>query len=292
MLQKIKNFGSISKNEISKGISKIAKKRSSLPLSRSKFYENTQIEDDTCYSPTYNSKSLNKKTGDLSKLQKLSRLTLNKLPKNFSLNEPFENAIYQHENQVSSPYLSQSMSNFTTPGNQASVGSKSFKTKFRKSFTPLIGSSSTSNIYGALSSKNSTFYVTEALDVDSGIFSVNEKPNSSPNNSSLNLSSNSIANVNCENKRRSISAGISSRPNNPPPPPPLEKSISVLPHTSKASLFPSEQSNGSASWYNECGPFKNVELNAQNYDSGNTKAISSWYTESGLYQTSNNSLAR
>lgn len=292
MLQKIKNFGSISKNEISKGISKIAKKRTSLgnlPSSRSKFYEDTQIEDDTSYLPKYDSKSLNRKTRDLSKLQRLGRLTLNKLPKNFS-QEPFENAIYQDEKQSSSPYLSQSMNSFTSSENQAMAGTKSFKTKFRKSFTPLIGSASTSNIYGSLSSKNSTFYVTESsVDVDSGIFSVNEKPTSSPNNSSINLSSNSIANVSCDNKRRSISTSISSRPNDPPPPPPSEKHIIETPETSKAS---SEQSNGSASWYSECGLFKNIESNDKNGETGNIKSASSWYTESGLYQTSNNSLAR
>lgn len=296
MLQKIKNFGSISKNEISKGISKIAKKRSSLgslPSSRSKFYEDTHFEDDTCYLPSYDSKSLNKKTRDLSKLQsRLGRLTINRMPRNFSLKEPYETATYQDENQMSSPNLTQSINSFTSPVNQVAVVSKSFKTKFRKSFTPLIGSSSTSNIYGALSSKNSTFYVTETTEVDSGIFSVNDKPTSSPNNSSLNLSSNSSATVSCDNKRRSISTGISSptcRPNDPPPPPPSEK-----PHISEASLFSSESSelNGSASCYSECGLFRNVEmkLNVPNCDTRNSKSTSSWYTESGLYQTSNNSL--
>lgn len=293
MLQKIKNFGSISKNEISKGISKIAKKRSSLgslSTSQSKFYENAEIDGEICQSPKYESKSLNMKAKGLSKLQKLGRLTISKLPTNFSLNEPYENGIYQTENQNSSPNLSKSMNEVTSPGNQTAAVNKSLKTKLRKSFTPLIGSSSTSNIYGSLSSKSSTFYVTESLDVDSGIFSLNEKATTSPNNSNLSLSSTSNV-VNGENKRRSISTGVSPRPNDPPPPPPLEKNISDMSETLQACSL--EQSNDSVgSRFAEFGLFKDVEAADRSGDAENKKSMSSWYTEIGLYQTSNNSLAR
>lgn len=271
-VQRIKNFGSISKNEISKGISKIAKKRSSLSklnTPRSQFYEHSHIEEETSYiAPKYESKSLSKKSR-LSKLQKLGRLTINKLPTNFNLNEPFDPSDYQRpkENEsTSSPNLSKSLSSFNSPEND-----KSFKSKFRKgsSSSPSVGSSSTSNIYGSLSSKNSTFYVTDSLDVDSGIFAVNEKSTSSPDNSNLNLSS---SNVTCDPKRRSIASINSSRPNDPPPPPP---------------------SRGST-WYAECGLFKNGEIHEgeEILDEKNGKSTASWYTESGLYQTSNNSVAR
>lgn len=285
-VQRIKNFGSISKNEISKGISKIAKKRASLgkiPSSRSQFYESHQIAEESTYSPPkYESKSLSKKPRGLSKLQKLGRLTINKLPTNFNLNEPFDHAEYQRgkdvESSNSSPMLSKSMSNFNSPEGESQKGQKS---KFRKASAPSIGSSSTSNIYGSLSSKNSTFYVTDSLDVDSGIFAVNEKSTSSPDNSNLNLSSSSNG-VNCDPKRRSIASIGSSRPNDPPPPPPSETA-------GRTRKF------GTTSWYAECGLFKNEDIHADEEhaeDDKNVKIIPSWYTESGLYQTSNNSVAR
>lgn len=280
-VQRIKNFGSISKNEISKGISKIAKKRSSLgklPSSRSQFYESTQIDEESTYAPpkVFESKSLSKKPRGLSKLQKLGRLTINKLPTNFSLNEPFDPSEYQKESESnSSPNLSKSMSNFSSP----EIDSKSLKSKFRKASTPSIGSSSTSNIYGALSSKNSTFYVTDSHDVDSGIFAVNEKSTSSPDNSNLNLSSN-LSNISNEMKRRSIASINGSRPNDPPPPPPSEVG-------SRTRKF------GSTSWYAECGLFKNDEIiEGQHADEKSSGKAASWYQESGLYQTSNNSVAR
>jgi neuronal guanine nucleotide exchange factor len=284
-VQRIKNFGSISKNEISKGISKIAKKRASLgklPSSRSQFYENTQIAEDTPYTPPkYETKSLGKKSRGLAKLQKLGRLTINKLPTNFSLNE--DNSEYQtprvatKENESnSSPNnnLSKSMSNFNID--------LSFKSKSRKSSAPTFGSSSTSNIYGSLASKNSTFYVTDSLDVDSGIFAVNEKSTNSPDNSNLNLSSNSNSSIN-DLKRRSIASITSnSRPIEAPPPPPSEGA-------------PRTRRIGSTSWYAECGLFKNEDIHDEENvsDEKNEKTTrSSWYTESGLYQTSNNSVAR
>lgn len=292
-VQRIKNFGSISKNEISKGISKIAKKRSSLgklPSSRSQFYEDQAAEDLDYTVPKYDSKSLGKKSRGLAKLQKLGRLTINKLPTNFSLNEPFDHTEYQairppskDNDSNSSPNLSKSMSSFNSPESEADFlkikNDKSFKSKFRKSGSPSVGSASTSNIYGSLSSKNSTFYVTDSLDVDSGIFSVNEKSTSSPDNSNLNLSSNSSSTVNSDLKRRSIASISSSRPNDPPPPPPSETT---------------SRTRGSTSWYAECGLFKNedIHLLEQIGDEKNEKSTASWYTESGLYQTSNNSVAR
>ena len=294
-VQKIKNFGSISKNEISKGISKIAKKRSSLgkiPSSRSQFYEANQISEDSPYSPPkFESKSLSKKPRGLSKLQKLGRLTINKLPSNFNLNEPFDHSEYQtprisvQENESnSSPKLSKSMSNFNSPESEADFqgpkgkNDKSFKSKFRKGSAPSFGSSSTSNIYGSLSSKNSTFYVTDSLDVDSGIFAVNEKSTSSPDNSNLNLSTNSSSS---DLKRRSIAAINTSRPNDPPPPPPSDGASRT-------------RRIGSTSWYAECGLFKNEDIHDEGHvgDEKSEKTTASWYTESGLYQTSNNSVAR
>lgn len=278
-VQRIKNFGSISKNEISKGISKFAKKRGSIPkipTSRSQFYENS---DETNYiAPKYESKSLGKKSRGLAKLQKLGRLTINKLPTNFNLNDPFEHSGENESN--SSPNLSKSLSNFNSPNTDADKNERNIKNMFRKGSSPSITSSSTSNIYGALSNKSSTFYVTDSVDVDSGIFAVNEKSTSSPDNSNLNLSTsiaNSSSTSSCDMKRRSIaSINGGSRPNEPPPAPPT-----------------TTRRSGSTSWYAECGLFNEHE-EEHNHDDleKNEKNSNSWYTESGLYQTSNTSVAR
>lgn len=302
-VQRIKNFGSISRNEISKGISKIAKKRSSLAkMPTSKFYETCDIPEDTdtssnaatqqhhenepAYIPPlkYETKSLGKKSRGLSKLSKLGRLTINKLPTNFSLNES-ESDYHQtskpankgnNENH-SSLNLSENVDvEFLNQKNNKS----SFTSKFRKSSAPSLSSSSTSNIYGSLASKKSTFYVTDSVDVDSGIFAVNEKSTSSPDNSNLNLSSTSNSkDITCDPKRRSIASLSSSRPKDSPPPPPSEKA----------------RRSGSSSWYAECGLFKSgsgSNIQGGVADEKGEKIITSWYQESGLYQTSNNSVAR
>lgn len=295
-VQRIKNFGSISRNEISKGISKIAKKRSSLAkMPTSKFYETCDIPEDTCsnaatqshqendpaYIPPlkYETKSLGKKSRGLSKLSKLGRLTINKLPTNFNLNESesdYQSKLAKGNNENhSSLNLSENDVEFLNQKNNKS----SFTSKFRKSSAPSLSSSSTSNIYGSLASKKSTFYVTDSVDVDSGIFAVNEKSTSSPDNSNLNLSSTSNSNgITCDPKRRSIASLSSSRPKDSPPPPPSEKT----------------RRSGSSSWYAECGLFKSGSgSNIQGVvDEKGEKIITSWYQESGLYQTSNNSVAR
>lgn len=291
-VQRIKNFGSISKNEISKGISKIAKKRSSLAkMPTSKFYETCEIPEDTTNNEPpstfipplkYDNKSIGKKSRGLSKLSKLGRLTINKLPTNFNFNDAESD--YQtskiatkgnNENNSSLNNLSENDVEIRNQKNNKS--SSSFTSKFRKSSAPSLNSSSTSNIYGSLASKNSTFYVTDSVDVDSGIFAVNEKSNS-PDNSNLNLNS-STSNITCDPKRRSIASINASRPkDSPPPPPPVEKT----------------RRSGSSSWYAECGLFKSGSGNNIQgvVDEKGEKIITSWYQESGLYQTSNNSVAR
>lgn len=295
IVQRLKNFGSISKIEISKGFSKITKKRSSLgKMPTSKFYETADLTEETTteyVAPKYENKSISKKSRGLSKLSKLGRLTINKLPTNFNLSEQFDHSDYQsmktaskenNESNSSLNKLSNNSSNnkgdFNASDNnvefQNQKNNKSFKAKFRKSSTPSIGSASTSNIYGSLASKTSTFYVTDSLDVDSGIFAVNEKSTSSPDNSNLNLNSSSNSNITCDPKRRSIAAINTSRPKDSPPPPPPERKCR----------------SGTTSWYAECGLFKS-ESEHDESEKGE-KVMNSWYQDSGLYQPSNNSVAR
>jgi neuronal guanine nucleotide exchange factor len=291
IVQRLKNFGSISKIEITKGFSKITKKRASLgKMPTSKFYETTELAEDVVVppapeyaAPKYDSKSIGKKSRGLSKLSKLGRMTINKLPANFSLNEPpfdqsdcHQSSPKENHNESNSSLNKLSAASDNDVEFQNQKNNKSFKAKFRKSSTPSLTSASTSNIYSSLASKHSsTFYVTDSLDVDSGIFAVNEKSTSSPDNSNLNLtSSSSNSNISCDPKRRSIASitNTTSRPKDSPPPPPSERA----------------RRSGATSWYAECGLFKPES----EHDEKGDKGISSWYQESGLYQTSNNSVAR
>lgn len=291
-VQRIKNFGSISKNEISKGISKIAKKRSSLgKMPTSKFYETSEIVEEAPTTPevysapkTLDNKSISKKSRGLSKLTKLGRNTINKLP-TFILNDQYDNSDYHtsngskenNEHNSSLNKLSNQAGEFDNDVEyQNQKNNKSFKAKFRKSSSPSIGSSSTSNIYSALSSKTSTFYVTDSLDVDSGIFAVNEKSTNSPDNSNLNLNSTSNTNISCDPKRRSIASIGMSRPIEKPPAPPSERVRRI----------------GTTSWYAECGLFKSGSEPGDENEKCEKVTMTSWYHESGLYQTSNNSVAR
>lgn len=292
IVQRLKNFGSISKIEISKGFNKITKKRTSLgKMPTSKFYETTDIAEDSTSAaatsptteyvqPKYDNKSISKKSRGLAKLSKLGRLTINKLPANFNLSEPFDQSDYQSTKGTTHNESNSSLNKLSNHASDNDVefqnqkNNKSFKAKFRKSSTPSLNSASTSNIYSSLASKHSsTFYVTDSLDVDSGIFAVNEKSTSSPDNSNLNLNSSSNSNITCDPKRRSIASITStSRPKDSPPPPPSERT----------------RRSGATSWYAECGLFKSEGETDEKGD----KVISSWYQESGLYQTSNNSVAR
>ena len=332
-VQKIKNFGSLSKSEISKGLSKIAKtkispNKKSSTSPRSQFYESTQVsaDDNTYVSSTFDSKSLSKKSRGFSKLSKLGRMTINKVPNNFNLNDQYgsscdyqsqsTSAMKHNKNGIeSSPTLSQSMSNFSSLINNSandddaaaaaqlhthkSKDGKSFKSKFRKGSAPNMSSSSasTSNIYGSLSSKTSTFYVTDSVDVDSGIFAVNDKSTSLSDNSTINTTTSPIHPGN-DMKRRSIALVNTSRPNNPPPPPPLygQTAISPTTNSSEKKMQKSSRKYGTTtSWYAECGLFKpdsiQDEENAKN-DKSEKTTTSSWYADTGLYQTSGNSVAR
>ena len=323
-MQKIKNFGTLSKGEISK-LSKFAKKKMSTrkldnimdtfangghPPPQSSIYENTHFQEDNYVNTTFESKSLSKKSRGLAKLSKLGRMTINKIPNNFNLSDSYENTEFHSprlsvsnpstkENGLeSSPILSKSMSNFidemngTSPEDNLNRKKKSFKSKFKKG-SPSIGSttsSSTSNIYSALSSKKSVFYVTDSVDVDSGIFAGNEKSTSSPENSTSNLTViNEQKPPSSDLKRRSIAVISTSRPVQPPPPPP---------HASVNDLDKKSQKTkrlGTTSWYAECGLFKPDAINGDDVKNGRgekTASTTSWYAETGLYQTSGNSVAR
>lgn len=168
---------------------------------------------------------------------------------------------------------------------------KSFKSKLRKS----LGTDITFN--NSFGNSQSTFYISDSVDVDSGVFTNGDKIQSSEDVNQLNhnadlnklliekdlsqnrKSTNSIGSPECGIRKNSIS----SRPMVPPPPPPLN----IDKKTAKPKRL------GSTSWYAECGVFKADTLKDNSPEKVKHERLnsSSWYAEAGLYQTSDISVA-
>lgn len=329
-MQKIKSFGSLSKN-----LTKLTKKKylktdekSVQPVQQSQ-YENTQfyVRND------YQNVEDKSKTKIRSKTPKLGT------KKDSTTEDPYQNTEFHSPrttstadqldiSSTSSPSISQqsqSDANTSTltpsPANKMftrkkSKSGKSFKSKFRKS----LGPDTSINLGSSFNGTRSTFYISDSVDVDSGVFTnvstvdaakvtddiltlpiksiqVQEVADSKPN----------LDSVQKRTKRFSISpevtqrkSSLTVRPNNPPPPPPVDKKSSALSYKTKRL--------GTTSWYAECGVFKSDTLKDPNQmdliKNGSTYGgssighqrkeranSSSWYADAGLYQTSGASVA-
>lgn len=288
--------------------------RPSSSESSSKPYENTQFY--VSVTPEYQNTTLRQdkknKSGRSNKL-KISSKSCSKLEITSSTSDGlYENAEFHtpripiimttqspsSENN-SSPLISKidtDIINEDIPNNppqiitrKKSKSGKSFKSKLRKSLGGVDSSFSIGS--GTLSSARSTFYISDSVDVDSGIF---EKNPSSDTNLSPAASNEQcddtqkIATINRKTKknhdspelnRRKTTLGV--RPNIPPPPPPIDKKVQ-------------KKRTPSTSWYAECGVFKsnnNDELMLKDGRGERSNTTSSWYAEAGLYQTSGASVA-
>ena len=180
-----------------------------------------------------------------------------------------------------------------------SKSGKSFKSKLRKSLVP-----DTSNLsaFSANPCNKSTFYVNgDSPDMDSGIFTGSEKAlkmeeTTTTSHSSQNLQKemnasftdllvNEIKTRNAKNsqgnstedvRRRSIAT---TRPLSPPPAPPVI--------AKEGSVVGGGRPTSKTSWYDECGVFKpdpTKEMEKKN------SSMTNWYADSGLYQTSGDSV--
>lgn len=315
IMQKIKSFGSISKSEISKGLSKIRKKSTSSPkqpYENTTFYvSNNYISDSPGIATVRKSESsipISTMTQKPQKKKNQRRITVAGIVCEDT--QPYENHEFHSPKipltptvlaSISSPILSHST---TTTLDGSSVGEqsveplcrkksksgRSFKSKLRKSFATesslSIGSSST---YG---SSRSTFYISDSVDVDSGIFAGNDQGTcqkttnqDSKSNSNSTEKVNKLEEVILRNENRksfspdsSRRRSSSTRPNNPPPPPP-----SIVLEKSK------DKKKSTTSWYAECGVFKPDNFNGDHRGSKRDKSTS-WYAEAGLYQTSGESV--
>lgn len=191
-----------------------------------------------------------------------------------------------------------------------SKSGKSFKSKLRRSLVSGDGSSSNLSVFNSSNgaatttptttpATKSTFYVHDSPDMDSGIFTGSDKTLKMEESGSLatlmNKDSsftdlvNEIKTRNARNsstsvedvRRRSIAT---SRPLSPPPAPPV---IMKGEGNGGGGQGMAVKSPRKTSWYDECGVFKAdhaKELEKK------TLSMTNWYADSGLYQTSGDSV--
>ncbi|XP_058464720.1 uncharacterized protein LOC131438610 [Malaya genurostris] len=311
LMQKIKSLGTLSKSEITKGLNKLSKKRSSSSKAAKIFIgEGLTSPTGTDESTTnYENTPLPKLPKTKSKSFKLP-LQLGSKPSDDYENTDFHSPVSPNSPSPNSSALASSpgseqadksiiasisnsdSSNVSTFRKKSKSG-KSLRSKLRKS----LQSDSSLNIGSSFNGSRSTFYVTDSLDVDSGIFNGSE-PNSSSSN--LNVSTTgekdptvvlSPPKVNHKNpdsdRRKSANGSPASRPTNPPPPPPANAPASDRKYLKNRKL-------GATSWYAECGVFKSESLKQASLDcelKNKERSTTSWYAEVGLYQTSGASVA-
>ncbi|XP_059614105.1 uncharacterized protein LOC132260165 [Phlebotomus argentipes] len=275
LMQKFKNLSSLS--EISKSLSRFTKKKSSKGRSEAptvgQKYENTKFYD----APEYQNVNFD---GTVRKSKSPKSKKRNSV---FSLksDDAYENTEFHAPCLAPGSHTQQSSLDVAEATRGAEDGleapvkvprkksknGKSFKSKLRRS---LVSSESTLNIGSSFNGTRSTFYISDSMDMDSGIFTGSDRTLKTDD-----LAGKSpLQEIAKENRRKSTPCG---RPLNPPPPPP-------------ASSADRKKSPGSTtSWYAECGVFKSDTLKLES--KGREKKISgrgsttSWYAEAGLYQT-------
>lgn len=285
IMQKIKNFGSLSKS-----LTKLAKKKNHLPGvlkhgdASTKQYENThfyvpqEVQNgrvlNSCHTSNEEVRNDTIKTKSKSKLKNL------KMPKNQ------DQDLYENTEFHSPPVTKFSPSKIPLPAipteekpNENTKKNRKSGSSFRN-FRRSSGADSNINLGSSFNGKRSTFYVSNTIDVDSGVFTGPPDGNCSQTNGtdghSVEESSNNSTRLSADYEQRSPAL----RPNNPPPPPPPRAGRNKQPNVS--------------SWYAECGVFKANSLNSES--KATNKAIrngniASWYAEAGLYQTSGASVA-
>lgn len=186
IMQKLKNLGSLS--EISKSLSRITRKKSTTTPPKSFEYVTKQTPE-----PAYDSGQYYENTllGDKSKIKKSKFKKLSLASLSPKTTDPYENTefhsprtptiISQNSTIYSSPTSSQNLnqsvegslnnvndSNHSNLSRKKSKTSKSFKSKLKKTLVPENGVATNGN---SLLGPRSTFYVSDSVDLDSGIFS-------------------------------------------------------------------------------------------------------------------------
>lgn len=221
-MQKIKNFGTLSKYELSKGLSKISKKKSSGSLKQSQQdltttstgqIVNHKSNSDGHYDdPNYyvNTTFGDKKSTASNRLKYLK--SFNK--RSTKNDDPYENTEFHTPrspitpttpttppvsspptNSINEKVSSESCINdktklFENLTRRKSKSDKSIKSKLRKS----LASDYSINLGNSLNGTRSTFYISDSVDVDSGFYTdrLNTSDDLTPNKQVLNDSTSSI----------------------------------------------------------------------------------------------------
>lgn len=321
-MQKIRNFGSLSKN-----LSKLSKKSKSLKadeLSKPSLlstanknalqsYENTTfyVNVDLSQSAADKKKARRKAAGNDDPYEN----TEFHAPRR-ALSTPYIEVIVNNDASSVSPVIqeiSTDLNGTQSPkslGRKKSKSEKSLKSKLRKS----LCNESNLNLGTSFNGTRSTFYISDSADIDSGVFT-NSGSLTPPKGSEANLmgpsdvgtptaSSNALtqqqaSTISPEVTQRKSSLTV--RPNIPPPPPPNNrKSMPCTAMATPANASPSSNKRlGTTSWYAECGVFKldvlkdvsqldgtvlsNGASLHQTKEAGNGASL---YADAGLYQTS------
>lgn len=317
-MQKIRNFGSLSKN-----LSKLSKKSKPLKVDNSPKLLGTSTT--TKNLPQSYENTTFYVNMDLSQSAKEKK---REKPKGPGCNDPYENTEFHAPRRaLSTPYIevivndsstdssvmqeSKQMGTDTTPKTltrKKSKSEKSLKSKFRKS---MGHHDSSLNLGTSFNGTRSTFYISDSADIDSGVFTnsglLTPPKGSEPN---LLIPADTSPTVNSIRLSTAVSPDVAQRkssltvrPNIPPPPPPVDRKSMpslVVPALSSAQ----SKRLGTTSWYAECGVFKLDALkeashvdgsgsdngtNTQQHKDGGSSP--SWYADAGLYQTSGASVA-
>ncbi|KAG4069581.1 hypothetical protein HA402_002644 [Bradysia odoriphaga] len=309
-MQKLKSFGSLSKN-----LTKLTKRKSpsssksESPQQQPQPYETTQFYVRNDY----------QNVEEKDKPKKGQTKTPRPSKKKDQPADPYENFEFHSPRMpppppaissssvsdvtASSPNLNGSTDDPSQLTRKKSKSGKSFKSKFRKSLgsesSNYLTSPSANAPDGVNGNARSTFYISDSVDVDSGIFTSSDKVANPDDSTDANQRPVPAIEIqpapevpvrrskrllsSPELNRRKSSLGI--RPNNPPPPPPPPAGEK---RSSKSKRF------GTTSWYTECGVFKADQLIEQSVESTpkvpskkeRNTSTSSWYADAGLYQTS------
>uniref|UniRef100_A0A1L8DM52 Putative guanine nucleotide exchange factor tim n=1 Tax=Nyssomyia neivai TaxID=330878 RepID=A0A1L8DM52_9DIPT len=266
LMQKFKNLSTLS--EISKSLSRFTKKKSSKRSTETvgQKYENTKFYD----APEYQNVSFD---GTVRKSKSPKSKKRNSVFSHKS-DDAYENTEFhapcptldtsnlQQSSRESKEQTVDDEAPVKVPRKKSKSG-KSFKSKLRRS---LVSSESTLNIGSSFNGTRSTFYISDSVDMDSGIFTGSDRTlrtddaTKSPTDDGVK-----------ENRRKSTPCG---RPLNPPPPPPA------------SSVERKKNLGSTTSWYAECGVFKSDTLKREmKHDKKLSRSTTSWYAEAGLYQT-------
>ncbi|XP_055686129.1 uncharacterized protein LOC129791767 isoform X2 [Lutzomyia longipalpis] len=272
LMQKFKNLSSLS--EISKSLSRFTKKKSKRSgeggATVGQKYENTKFYDAPEYQNVPFDGTVRKSKSPKSK--KRNSVFSHKSDdayENTEFHAPcpatFDHSLQQSSRDEACGEVGADEAPIKVPRKKSKSG-KSFKSKLRRS---LVSSESTLNIGSSFNGTRSTFYISDSVDMDSGIFTGSDRTLRTDDATKSPTPGDDVAK---ENRRKSTPCG---RPLNPPPPPP-------------ASSAEKRKNLGSTtSWYAECGVFKSDTLKRElkNQDKKSSRSTTSWYAEAGLYQT-------